>query len=257
MHYAAAFESAVSNSEDFWTAAAERVAWIKPPVTTRRSRDDGLADWYEGGTLNTCHLALDLHIEQGRGDQVALIYDSPASGKVQQWTYDELLAEVARLAGLLASEGVSLGDRVIIYLPMVPEAVFAMLACARIGAIHSVVFGGFAAKELATRIDDATPKVIISASCGHEPNRIVKYKPLLDAAIEMSDHKPSHCVIVQRDALQAELVKGRDIEWHDAHDGVAELPPVPLAASAPLIFSIHQEPQVSPKALSVIMVAMP
>ena len=186
VRYASAFDAAVTNPDAFWSEAAKRVAWIKPPVTTRQSRDDGLADWFGGGTLNTCHLALDLHIEQGRGDQLALIYDSPASGERHQWTYSELLVEVARLAGLLAGEGVTLGDRVIIYLPMVPEAVFSMLACARIGAIHSVVFGGFAAKELATRIDDATPKVLLTASCGLEFDQVIPYLPLVDEACQLA-----------------------------------------------------------------------
>ena len=233
VHYAAAFESAVSNPQGFWTEAAERVAWIKPPVTTLKTRGDGLADWYEGGTLNTCHLALDLHIEQGRGDQIALIYDSPASGEIQQWTFAELLAEVARLAGLLTSEGVSLGDRVIIYLPMVPEAVFAMLACARIGAIHSVVFGGFAAKELATRIDDATPKVLLTASCGLEFDQVIPYLPLVDEACQLARHTVATRIVLQRKQLHATLQHG-DLDWQTAIARAEPVGFVEVPASHPL-----------------------
>ncbi|MEZ7965405.1 MAG: AMP-binding protein [Pseudomonadales bacterium] len=233
MRYASAFDAAVTNPDAFWSEAAKRVAWIKPPVTTRQSRDDGLADWFGGGTLNTCHLALDLHIEQGRGDQLALIYDSPASGERHQWTYSELLVEVARLAGLLAGEGVTLGDRVIIYLPMVPEAVFSMLACARIGAIHSVVFGGFAAKELATRIDDATPKVLLTASCGLEFDQVIPYLPLVDEACQLASHSVSTRVILQRRQLNAVLQPG-DLDWQAAIANAEPVGFVEVPSSHPL-----------------------
>ncbi len=233
VRYASAFDAAVTNPDAFWSEAAKRVAWIKPPVTTRQSRDDGLADWFGGGTLNTCHLALDLHIEQGRGDQLALIYDSPASGERHQWTYSELLVEVARLAGLLAGEGVTLGDRVIIYLPMVPEAVFAMLACARIGAIHSVVFGGFAAKELATRIDDATPKVLLTASCGLEFDQVIPYLPLVDEACQLASHSVSTRVILQRRQLNAVLQPG-DLDWQAAIANAEPVGFVEVPSSHPL-----------------------
>jgi len=233
VRYASAFDAAVTNPDAFWSEAAKRVAWIKPPVTTRQSRDDGLADWFGGGTLNTCHLALDLHIEQGRGDQLALIYDSPASGERHQWTYSELLVEVARLAGLLAGEGVTLGDRVIIYLPMVPEAVFSMLACARIGAIHSVVFGGFAAKELATRIDDATPKVLLTASCGLEFDQVIPYLPLVDEACQLASHSVSTRVILQRRQLTAVLQPG-DLDWQAAIANAEPVGFVEVPSSHPL-----------------------
>ncbi|MEC7485960.1 MAG: AMP-binding protein, partial [Pseudomonadota bacterium] len=190
--------------------------------------------WFPDGVMNTCHNAVDRHVAAGRGDQKAVIYDSPITGNAASMSFSELQQATARFAGMLARLGVTAGDRVIIYMPMIPEAVVAMLGCARLGAVHSVVFGGFAAAELAKRIDDAQPKAIISASCGHEPNRIVAYKPLLDEAIELSSHKPDNCVIYQREALTADLVAGRDLEWNEAHDGVEELAPVPVKATDPL-----------------------
>jgi len=184
--------------------------------------------------LNTCYNALDFHIERGRGKQRALVYDSPVTDTVREFTYDELRDEVARCAGMLGKHGIAKGDRVIIYMPMVPEAVIAMLACARIGAIHSVVFGGFASNELAKRIDDAKPKLILSASCGIEVNRVVPYKPLLDGAIELSHHRPERCIILQRHQENAQLVKGRDVEWGDALAGARPADCVPVAATDPL-----------------------
>ena len=166
--------------------------------------------WFPGGQVNSCYNALDRHVEQGRADQAALIYDSPVTSTVRTFTYRELRDEVARFAGALAGRGVARGDRVVIYMPMVPEAVIAMLACARIGAIHSVVFGGFASPELASRITDARPKVILSASCGIEVGRVVPYKPLLDRAIELADFKPDCCIVLQRPQAQATMVPGRD-----------------------------------------------
>ena len=186
------------------------------------------------GELNTCYNALDVHVENGRGDQAALIYDSPVTGAKRQYTYTELRDEVARFAGVLSGLGVGRGDRVLVYMPMVPEALVAMLACARLGAVHSVVFGGFAANELAVRIDDATPAAIVSASCGIEPGRVVEYKPLLDGAIELADHKPSSCVILQRDRAPCELIEGRDVDWTEAMSTAEAHDCVPVAATDPL-----------------------
>src|SRR5690606_26012429 len=187
---------------------------------------------------NTCFNAVDRHVEGGRADQPALIYDSPVTGTQRKFTYAELKAEVVALAAVLQDMGVGKGDRVIIYMPMVPEALFAMLACARLGAIHSVVFGGFAARELASRIDDAKPKLVISASCGLEPGRIVAYKPLLDGAIELSRHKPDHCVILQRDQQRCEMKEGVDIDFADAvareRAAGANVDCVPVLATDPL-----------------------
>jgi propionyl-CoA synthetase len=192
------------------------------------------ARWFPGGMVNTCHNALDRHVENGRADQPALIYDSPVTDTIKSFTYRELRDEVARCAGALSSLGVGKGDRVIVYMPMVPEAVVAMLACARIGAIHSVVFGGFASHELATRIDDAAPKVILSASCGIEPGRTVSYKPLLDKAIELARHKPDKCLILQRPMERAEMRQGRDVDWHEAMAAARPAECVPVAATDPL-----------------------
>src|SRR5207247_2970062 len=172
-----------------------------------------------GGRLNTCHNPLDRHVEGGRGDQPALIYDSPLTGAGATFTYRELRDAVAMFAGALAARGVERGDRVIVYMPMVPEAVIAMLACARLGAVHSVVFGGFAANELASRIEDAEPKLVVSASCGIEPGRVVAYKPLLDAAIQLAEAKPERCIILQRPQLEAELDAAPDVDWEDAVAG--------------------------------------
>ena len=190
--------------------------------------------WFAGGVLNTCYNALDLHVDRGRGKQAALIYDSPVTGTIRAFTYFELRDAVARFAGALRGQGVEKGDRVIIYMPMVPEAVIAMLACARLGAIHSVVFGGFAPKELATRIDDAKPTVMLSASCGIEGTRVIPYKPLLDQAIAMAAHKPSRCVILQRPMERASLVPGRDVDWDEAVAAASPVECVPVAATDPL-----------------------
>ena len=202
-----------SNPEEFWATAAQDIAWYK---LWDRVFDPYMGEygrWFAGAECNTAYNCLDRHVEAGRGDQPALIYDSPVTDTKKTYTYSELTDEVATLAGVLKDLGVEKGDRVIIYMPMVPEATFAMLACARIGAIHSVVFGGFAASELATRIDDATPKTILAASCGIEPGRIVEYKPLLDQAIELSQHKPTNTLILQREQAEAKMVQGRDFDW--------------------------------------------
>ncbi len=183
---------------ELWRRAAEDIFWYRAPSTLLDDSNPPFYRWYPDGVTNACFNALDIHVQNGRGDQLALIHDSPVTDTKSQLTYVELLDAVARFAGVLASLGVEKGDRVLVYMPMVPEAIIAMLACARLGAIHSVVFGGFASNELAVRIDDATPKVMVSASCGVEPTRIVSYKPLLDRAIELATHQPQHCVILQR-----------------------------------------------------------
>ncbi len=224
----------LSDPAGFWAEAAEQVTWIKRWDTVLDDSNPPFYRWFKGGVLNTCYNAVDRHVEQGRGDQAAIIYDSPVTDTVQTITYRELQDQVARFAGALRAQGVEKGDRVILYMPMIPQSVVAMLACARLGAVHSVVFGGFAPHELATRINDAAPKVIVSASCGIEPNRVVKYKPMLDAAIEHADHKPSACIILQRPQETAPLVAGRDIEWNEAVSKAEPAECVPVEATAPL-----------------------
>jgi len=224
----------LSDPEGFWAEAAEDITWIKRWDKVLDDSNAPFYRWFKGGVLNTCYNAVDRHVEAGRGDQAAIIYDSPVTSTVQTITYKELQEQVARFAGALRAQGVEKGDRVILYMPMIPQSVVAMLACARLGAVHSVVFGGFAPHELATRINDAKPKAIVSASCGIEPNRIVKYKPMLDAAIDQADHKPSACIIFQRPQETATLVDGRDVDWTEA---VAKAEPaecVPVAATDPL-----------------------
>jgi propionyl-CoA synthetase len=228
------YRRSLEDPDGFWADAATAIDWDEP---WERVLDDARApfySWFSGGRLNTCHNALDRHVEGGRADQMALIYDSPVTGTAATFTYRELRDEVARFAGALAAQGVQPGDRVVIYMPMVPEAVIAMLACARIGAIHSVVFGGFAAHELASRIEDARPKVVVSASCGIEPATLVAYKPLLDAAIEMVEAKPERCIILQRPQLEAELHPRRDLDWHEAIAQAEPAPCVSVEATDPL-----------------------
>ncbi|MER5625200.1 propionyl-CoA synthetase [Streptosporangium sp. NPDC002544] len=232
MSYADAFARSITDPEDFWAEAAEAVTWSRPPREVLDSGAPPFYRWFPDGELNTCHNALDRHVEAGHGDRVALIYDSPVTGTGRRYTYAELRDEVARFAGVLRHLGVEQGDRVVIYMPMVPEAVIAMLACARLGAVHSVVFGGFAPKELAARIDDARPKVVVSASCGIEPTRVVLYKPMLDAALDLAGHRPAHCVILQREQAPAELVPGRDVDWADTAAEPAGC--VPVKATDPL-----------------------
>ncbi len=220
--------------EGFWAKAAQDIDWTRRWDKVLDGSNPPHYRWFPGAALNTCHNALDRHVDSGRGDQAALIYDSPVTGTKRRYSYRQLRDAVARLAGALAAEGVKAGDRVIIYMPMVPEAAMAMLACARIGAVHSVVFGGFAANELATRIDDSKPVVVLSASCGIEPGRVVAYKPLLDGAIELAKHKPKSCLILQRVEGPCALVAGRDKDWNEA---VAKAKPaecVPVAATDPL-----------------------
>jgi propionyl-CoA synthetase len=228
------YRRSLDEPEAFWAEAAEAIDWVRP---WERVLDDSRAPfyrWFTGGRMNTCFNALDRHVDGGRADQPALVYDSPVTDTKDVFTYRELRDEVARFAGALTAQGVGHGDRVIVYMPMVPEALIAMLACARIGAVHSVVFGGFAANELATRIEDAHPKVVVSASCGIEPGRIVAYKPLLDAAIATTTWKPERCIVLQRPLLEAELEPARDLEWHDALAGVDPVDCLALAATDPL-----------------------
>jgi propionyl-CoA synthetase len=232
--YEQVYQRSMRDPEGFWAAAAEDIYWDKRWDKVFDDSRKPFYRWFVGGRLNTCFNALDLHIERGRGKQTALIYDSPVMGTVKSYTYDAFRDEVARTAGALVRQGIAKGDRVIIYMPMVPEAVIAMLACARIGAIHSVVFGGFASHELAKRIDDAAPKMILSASCGIEVGRVVSYKPLLDQAIELSKHKPDRCVVLQRPQEKAQLLKGRDLDWGDFLSGAAAAECVPVAATDPL-----------------------
>ena len=224
----------ISDPDVFWGEAAQAVHWIKPWDSVLDASNKPFYRWYTGAQVNTCYNALDVHVENGRGDQAALIYDSPVTDTIKTFSYRELRDKVARFAGVLAAQGVGKGDRVIVYMPMIPQAVVAMLACARLGAVHSVVFGGFASNELAVRIDDALPKVIVSASCGIEPGRIVEYKPLLDNAIELANHKPDKCIIVQRAAKQAELTAGRDLDWKEQMANATPHDCVPVAATDPL-----------------------
>ncbi|KAA1194031.1 propionyl-CoA synthetase [Pseudohalioglobus sediminis] len=223
----------MTNTE-LWQQAAGNIHWYKAPTTVLDESNPPFYRWFPDGTTNACYNALDIHVEQGRGEQAALIYDSPVTDTKRQYTYAQLLDQVSRFAGVLAGLGVAKGDRVIVYMPMVPEALIAMLACARLGAVHSVVFGGFASNELAVRIDDAAPKVIVSATCGVEPSRIVPYKPLLDDAIELAEHKPGHTVILHRPMQDAAMVEGRDLDWEQAVAAAEPAPCTPVAANDPL-----------------------
>jgi propionyl-CoA synthetase len=234
--YQDAYRTSIEDPELFWGfehGAAAAIDWYRPPARTLDASHPPFFRWYPDGELNTCHNALDRHVDAGHGERTALIYDSPVTGTRRSYSYTRLRDEVARFAGVLAGLGVTKGDRVVIYLPMVPEAAIAMLACARIGAVHSVVFGGFAAKELAVRIDDAQPTVIVSASCGIEVKRVIEYKPLLDRAIELADHEPAHCIILQRPQATAELGE-RDVDWASAMAAAAPADCVPVAATDPL-----------------------
>ncbi len=214
--YEDAYRRSLEDREGFWSIAGGAITWEKKWDKVLDESRAPFYRWFAGGKMNTCYNALDYHVENGRGDQTAIIYDSPVTGTVNKITYKELLEKVSAFAGVLKALGVEKGDRVVIYMPMIPEAAVSMLACARIGAIHSLVFGGFAANELAVRIDDAKPKIILSASCGIEPKGAIAYKPLLDKAIDMSKHKPEKCVIFQRPQVKADLIQGRDVDWTEA-----------------------------------------
>ena len=232
--YEAAFEQSIKDPEGFWGEIAEDCHWYKKWDKVLDDSNKPFYRWFVGGELNTCYNALDLHVENGRGDQPAIIYDSPVTDTLKSYTYSEFRDLAARFAGVLADQGVQKGDRVIIYMPMIPEALVAMFACARLGAIHSVVFGGFAANELATRIDDAKPKVVVSASCGIEVNRVVSYKPLLDKAVDIASSKPEKCIIVQRPQEEANLVPGRDLDWEECMSQAKPRDCVPVQATDPL-----------------------
>ena len=229
-HYA----QSLKDPQGFWAEAAEDIHWYKKWDRVFDDSQWPFYKWFKGGVVNTCYNALDFHVANGRAEQLALIYDSPVTGVVKRFTYRELTEQVALFAGVLASQGVEKGDRVVIYMPMVPEAVIAMLACARIGAVHSLVFGGFAANELAIRIDDAKPKIIVSASCGIETTRVIPYKPLLDKAIEIASVKPERTIILQRPQLEAPLLAGRDLDWAELTDAAKPKDCVPVAATDPL-----------------------
>jgi propionyl-CoA synthetase len=232
--YESAYVQSIRDPATFWGRIAEDCHWYKKWDKVLDDSRKPFYRWFTGGELNTCYNALDLHVDHGRGGQAALIYDSPVTRTVKTFTYQQLRDEVALFAGALAAHGVVKGDRVVIYMPMIPEALVAMLACARLGAVHSVVFGGFAAPELAVRINDAKPKLIVSASCGVEINRVIAYKPLLDGAIDMAAFKPEHCIIVQRPMQKAEMKPGRDLDWNDVMQKAKPHDCVPVKATDPL-----------------------
>jgi propionyl-CoA synthetase len=232
--YASEYRRASEDPRGFWGEAAAAAAWYRAPQVVLDDSKSPFVRWFADGMVNACYNALDRHVEDGRAEQLALIHDSPVTGTKQCFTYRELRDRVARMAGALRARGVGVGDRVVIYMPMVPEAAIAMLACARIGAIHSVVFGGFAANELAVRIDDVQARLVIAASCGIEPGRLVPYKPLLDQAIELARHKPETCIILQREQLQAAMVPGRDLDWRELEAAAAPVDCVPVVATHPL-----------------------
>ncbi len=234
MSYQDEYQASINNPEVFWAEKAGQLDWYKPATNVLSTDEHGIQHWFADGELNTCHLAVDYHVESGRGDQTALIYDSPVTNQQKKYTYSELRDQVALCAGMLKNHGVEKGDRVIIYLPMIPEALISMLACARLGAVHSVVFGGFAPPELAVRLDDATPKVLLTASCGIEINRVIEYKPIVDAAIEMARHKPATCVVLQRPQATASMQSGRDVDWQQALAGAEPAACVPVKGTDPL-----------------------
>ena len=227
-------ELSIIDPEYYWKQQAKLVAWYKTPQAILSTNPEGYHQWFADGELNTSYLALDYHVEQGRGAEIALIYDSPVTQCKQQYTYRALTSEVAKFADVLRAQNVTKGDRVLIYMPMIPQAVIAMLACARLGAVHSVVFGGFAAHELAVRIEDAQPKVIVSASCGVEVEKVIPYKPLIDQAIEEANFKPQSCIIYQREMITASLQTGRDHDWQRLMAVAVEIPPTPVKSTDPL-----------------------
>ena len=233
MAYSDIYEGWQSDPEGFWMEAAKAIDWIKPPSFALDNTKAPLFEWFTDSQVNTCYNALDRHVENGRADQIAIIYDSPITGTKKNISYLDLLTQTAQMAGALSANGISKGDRIIIYMPMIPETIVAMLACARIGAIHSVVFGGFAANELAVRIDDASPKALLSASCGIEPGRVIAYKPLIDAAIDLASQKPEFVVVHQREQLSAELREGRDFDWQTFQKGAEPAPCVPVEGNHP------------------------
>ena len=234
MSYYNDFSESIERPRRFWARQSEKINWFDPPREILTQDDRGFYHWFDGGTLNTCFLALDQHVINGQGDQPALLYDSPVTGKKRSFTYNQLLEETSLFAGSLSNLGVGKGDRVIIYMPMVPEAVIAMLATARLGAVHSVVFGGFAPNELALRIDDATPKVIVSATCGIEFSNVIQYKPLLDEAIDVAQYKPEHTIILERPQADCTMKDGRDFDWHQLMSKATSHDCVPVLSTDPL-----------------------
>ncbi len=239
MNYIKEYGNSVNSSDSYWKEQAKHISWYKEPKTILSTNSNNWTSWFADGELNTSYLCLDHHVEQGRGEQIALIYDSPVTNTKQKYTYSELTEQVAKFADVLRAQHVKKGDRVLIYMPMIPQAAIAMLACARLGAIHSVVFGGFAAHELAVRIDDAQPKVIVSANCGVEIDRVIPYKPLVDKAITLAAYKPASCIIYQRKIANlttedAELTAGRDYSWEDLMTVAVEIPPTPVNSTDPL-----------------------
>jgi len=234
MTYKDEYQASIDDPQAFWAEKAAELDWYKPSTNVLSTDEHGIYRWFADGELNTCHLALDFHVDNGRADQTALIYDSPVTNQQKKFSYRELRDEVARCAGMLKAQGVEKGDRVIIYLPMIPEALISMLACARLGAVHSVVFGGFAPPELAVRLDDATPRVLLTASCGIEINRVIEYKPIVDAAIEMATHKPAACIVLQRPQAQASMQDGRDVDWQEAVAAAEPADCVTVRGSDPL-----------------------
>jgi propionyl-CoA synthetase len=234
MTYASEYDRSIKQPESFWGEKAKDLSWFRTPESILSKDDNGIYRWFADGEMNTCYMALDANVAAGLGEQVAIYYDSPVTDSKQAITYKELLDRVATFAGALKAKGVNKGDRVLIYMPMIPEAVVAMLAVARLGAIHSVVFGGFAANELAIRIDDATPKVIVSASCGIEINRVIEYKPLLDEAIELAEHQPDACIIAQRPQCLANITSGMDHSWDELVANVKPADCVAVKATDPL-----------------------
>ncbi len=234
MSYQDEYQASINDPAAFWAGKAKDLEWFREPEQVLTQDEHGIYRWFADGEMNTSHMALDYHVNQGRGGQLALIYDSPVTDSKATYTYRELRDEVAKCAGMLKNLGVEKGDRVVIYLPMIPQAVISMLACARLGAVHSVVFGGFAPPELAVRIDDATPKVILTASCGIEINRIIEYKPIVDAACDMANHKIEHCVVLQRPQASASLLDGRDHDWVEALSNAEAADCVPVKGTDPL-----------------------
>ena len=232
--YARVYNRSLSDPEGFWADQAAGIPWIVAPENILDRDQNGVWRWFSDGVLNSCYVALDQHVAAGRGDQPALIYDSPVTGEIEHFTYAQLLQKTAIIAGGLVDLGVAKGDLVVIYMPMVPETVTAMLACARIGAIHSVVFGGFAPRELAMRIDDTNPRVVLAASCGIEVDRVIAYQPLLNEAIDLAEHKPDHVVMLQRQQCEATLSMPRDIDWHTWERQASPVDCVPVSATDPL-----------------------
>ena len=234
MSYQDDYQASIDDPAAFWAEKARQIDWYKPSSNVLSVDEHGIDRWFADGELNTCHLALDYHVDNGRAEQTALIYDSPVTNQQKKFTYRELRDEVALCAGMLKTHGVEKGDRVVIYLPMIPEALISMLACARLGAVHSVVFGGFAPPELAVRLDDATPKLLLTASCGIEINRVIEYKPIVDKAIELATHKPGSCIVLQRPQATASMQAGRDEDWQQAMADAEPAACVPVKGTDPL-----------------------